>query len=269
MKVDVVEEVKSIVCNASNLNVSAATVETDAGELLMPEVKADQETESLSLLLAHNLQKGPAMVTYTFTGVLNDQMRGFYRSKYTMDGEERYMAVTQFESTDARQAFPCWDEPAVKATFDMIIAGPTDRVILSNMPEVSCVEDKDDSSTKVVSFATTPVMSTYLVAIVVGEFDYVEGVSEEGITCRVYSPKGKKEQGQFALECGLRSLTYYSNSPALQQIKVIFEELPGYVSPRAIPRDAADEVHRVLTADALADAELERLLQQSLLREGG
>ena len=210
VKVDVVEEVKSIVCNASNLNVSAATVETDAGELLMPEVKADQETESLSLLLAHNLQKGPATVTYTFTGVLNDQMRGFYRSKYTMDGEERYMAVTQFESTDARQAFPCWDEPAVKATFDMIIAGPKDRVILSNMPEVSCVEDKDDSSTKVVSFATTPVMSTYLVAIVVGEFDYVEGVSEEGITCRVYSPKGKKEQGQFALECGLRSLTYYS-----------------------------------------------------------
>ena len=190
VKVDVVEEVKSIVCNASNLNVSAATVETDAGELLMPEVKADQETESLSLLLAHNLQKGPATVTYTFTGVLNDQMRGFYRSKYTMDGEERYMAVTQFESTDARQAFPCWDEPAVKATFDMIITGPKDRVILSNMPEVSCVEDKDDSSTKVVSFATTPVMSTYLVAIVVGEFDYVEGVSEEGITCRVYSPKG-------------------------------------------------------------------------------
>ena len=211
MKVDVKEEVKSIVCNASNLSVSAATVETDAGELLMPEVKADQETESLSLLLDNQaLQAGPATVTYTFTGVLNDQMRGFYRSKYTMDGEERFAAVTQFESTDARQAFPCWDEPAVKATFDMVIAGPKDRVILSNMPEVSSVEDKDDPSIKVVTFATTPVMSTYLVAIVVGEFDYVEGKSEEGITCRVYSPKGKREQGQFAMECGLRALTFYS-----------------------------------------------------------
>jgi len=211
VKVDVKEEVKSIVCNASNLSVSAATVETDAGELLMPEVKADQETESLSLLLGNQaLQAGPATVTYTFTGVLNDQMRGFYRSKYTLDGEERWAAVTQFESTDARQAFPCWDEPAVKATFDMVIAGPKDRVILSNMPEVSSVEDKEDSSTKVVTFATTPVMSTYLVAIVVGEFDYVEGKSEEGITCRVYSPKGKREQGQFAMECGLRALTFYS-----------------------------------------------------------
>jgi len=211
VKVDVKEEVKSIVCNASNLSVSAATVETDAGELLMPEVKADQETESLSLLLGNQaLQAGPATVTYTFTGVLNDQMRGFYRSKYTLDGEERWAAVTQFESTDARQAFPCWDEPAVKATFDMVIAGPKDRVILSNMPEVSSVEDKEDPSTKVVTFATTPVMSTYLVAIVVGEFDYVEGKSEEGITCRVYSPKGKREQGQFAMECGLRALTFYS-----------------------------------------------------------
>ena len=108
VKVDVKEEVKSIVCNASNLSVSATTVDTDAGELLMPEVKADQETESLSLLLGNQaLQAGPATVTYTFTGVLNDQMRGFYRSKYTMDGEERFAAVTQFESTDARQAFPC------------------------------------------------------------------------------------------------------------------------------------------------------------------
>merc|ERR1719315_344047 len=165
----------------------------------MPEVKADQETESLSLLLAHNLQKGPATVTYTFTGVLNDQMRGFYRSKYTMDGEERYMAVTQFESTDARQAFPCWDEPAVKATFDMTIVGPKDRVILSNMPEIESKEDPEDANCKVVTFATTPIMSTYLVAIVVGEFDYIEGKSEEGITVRVYSPLGKKDQGTFAL----------------------------------------------------------------------
>ena len=67
------EEVKSIVCNASNLSVSAATIATEAGEMLMPEVKADQETESLSLLLGdHVLQAGPATVTYTFTGVLND-----------------------------------------------------------------------------------------------------------------------------------------------------------------------------------------------------
>ena len=70
------------------------------------------------------------------------------------------------------------------------------RVVLSNMPEIGRSEDTDDSSCDLVRFGTSPVMSTYLVAIVVGEFDYIEDKSEEGITCRVYSPLGKKEQGR-------------------------------------------------------------------------
>ena len=210
VQVQVKEPVTSILCNASNLVVSAAEIHTDGGESLMPEVSLDQETETLTLALDHELCAGKATLSYTFTGLLNDQMRGFYRSKYTVDGEDRYAAVTQFESTDARQAFPCWDEPAVKATFDLVICGPKDRVILSNMPETDSVTDPKDETRKVVSFARTPVMSTYLVAIVVGEFDYVEGKSEEGIKVRVYSPVGKKEQGQFAMECGVRALTFYS-----------------------------------------------------------
>ena len=102
-------------------------------------------------------------------------MRGFYRSKYTVDGEDRWMAVTQFESTSARLCFPCWDEPAVKATFDVTVVAAKDRVILSNMPEVSSKEDEKDAALRVVTFDTTPVMSTYLLAITVGEFDYLEG----------------------------------------------------------------------------------------------
>ena len=137
-------------------------------------------------------------------------MCGFYRTKYTVDGEDRYAAVTQFEATDARQAFPCWDEPAVKATFDMVIVAPKDRVVLSNMPEIESQEDPSDNSCKIVKFSTSPIMSTYLVAIVVGEFDFIEDKTEEDITVRVYSPLGKKEQGRFALECAVQSLTFYS-----------------------------------------------------------
>lgn len=211
VKVDVKEPVKSITCNSSNLVVSNATVEPKDSDSIAATVVLDQEQETVTLGLGDGeLKPGQATVSYTFTGVLNDQMRGFYRSKYTVDGEDRFAAVTQFESTDARQAFPCWDEPAVKATFDIVIEGPMDRVTLSNMPEVSSLPHPEDSSKKVVKFATTPIMSTYLVAIVVGEFDYVEGVTEEGIKVRVYSPVGKKEQGQFALECGVRALTFYS-----------------------------------------------------------
>ena len=62
------------------------------------------------------------------------KLPGFYRSKYTEQGEERFAAATQFESTDARRCFPCWDEPAVKATFDVIVSAPSDRTVLSNMP---------------------------------------------------------------------------------------------------------------------------------------
>ena len=92
----------------------------------------------------------------------------------------------------------------------MIIVGPKDRVILSNMPEIDSKDDPEDITCKVVTFATTPIMSTYLVAIVVGEFDFIEGKTEEGVTVRVYSPLGKKEQGSFALECGVKSLTFYT-----------------------------------------------------------
>jgi len=209
VKVTIQEPITSITCNSSNLAVSGATVAREGGEPVQAIVQLDQVTET-AVLEVGPLAPGQAEVTYTFTGLLNDQMRGFYRSKYTVEGEERFAAVTQFESTDARQAFPCWDEPAVKATFDLVIVGPRDRTILSNMPETSSEPDPTDASRKVVSFATTPVMSTYLVAIVVGEFDHVEGVSEEGISVRVYAPLGKREQGQFALECGLRALTFYS-----------------------------------------------------------
>jgi len=209
VKVDVKESVKTIVCNANELEVQSATVESGS-TTITPTIALNKDDETVTLTCDQDVNPGIATVTYNFTGILNDKMRGFYRTKYTVDGQDKFAAVTQFEATDARQAFPCWDEPAVKATFDMVIIGPKDRVILSNMPEIEAKEDPEDATCKVVKFATTPIMSTYLVAIVVGEFDYIEDKSDEGIVCRVYSPLGKKEQGRFALECAVRSLTSYS-----------------------------------------------------------
>jgi len=209
VKVDVKEPVKTILCNANELEIQSATVESGSNTVSTT-VSLNKEEETATLSMEQDLPIGPAVVTYNFTGILNDKMRGFYRTKYTVDGQERFAAVTQFEATDARQAFPCWDEPAVKATFDMVIVGPKDRVILSNMPEIESKEDPEDATCKMVKFATTPIMSTYLVAIVVGEFDYIEDKSEEGILCRVYSPLGKKEQGRFALECAVKSVTFYN-----------------------------------------------------------
>ena len=106
-----------MVCNAANLQFQSVKVEWGEGAQQEPAVKLDSDQETLQLSCDTEVTPGPATLTINFTGILNDKMRGFYRTKYTVDGEERYAAVTQFEATDARQAFPCWDEPAVKEAF--------------------------------------------------------------------------------------------------------------------------------------------------------
>jgi len=209
--VDVKKDTDTVVCNSSELTYSSASVASASGTVACNTISLQEAEETVTLKFDEVVKAGPYTLTYTFTGCLNDMMRGFYRSKYTVDGEDRWMAVTQFESTSARLCFPCWDEPAVKATFDVTVVAAKDRVILSNMPEVSSKDDEKDAALRVVTFDTTPVMSTYLLAITVGEFDYLEGKTPEGIECRVYSPLGKKEQGAFALECAIKSLTFYKD----------------------------------------------------------
>lgn len=169
--------------------------------------KADQE---IVIFKFDRKFSGSALLKIDFIGELNDKMKGFYRSKYVApNGEERHAGVTQFEATDARRCFPCWDEPAIKATFDIsLIAIPEDRVALSNMPILS---DKNVDGLRNVTFDTTPIMSTYLVAVVVGEYDYVEDTSRDGVLVRVYTPLGKKEQGLFALEVATKVLPYYKD----------------------------------------------------------
>ena len=96
----------------------------------------DADNEILTVTAASDLPVGEAKIAFDYTGTLNDQMRGFYRSKYTHPdhpGEDRYAAVTQFEAVDARRALPCWDEPVHKASYDVVLVVPRNRVALSNM----------------------------------------------------------------------------------------------------------------------------------------
>lgn len=167
---------------------------------------ADQET--VCFVFPVTIPAGSATLEVEFLGELNDKMKGFYRSKYfTTAGKKRFAGVTQFEATDARRCFPCWDEPAIKATFDITLIVPKDRVALSNMP---LIDEKEKDKLRVLKFDRTPIMSTYLVAVVVGEFDYVEGKSKDGVLVRVYTPLGKNEQGKFALDVAIDVLHYYN-----------------------------------------------------------
>ncbi|PVD38990.1 hypothetical protein C0Q70_01615 [Pomacea canaliculata] len=210
VEVEVKSSVKFIRLNCVDIDIKEATFQGTSK--VKGELSYDKDEENVTITFPSDLEVGTGVLRLSFTGELNDKMKGFYRSKYTTpSGEERYAAVTQFEPTDARRAFPCWDEPAVKATFDVTMVAPQDRVVLSNMPVKSESPLESNNTMKVVSFERTPIMSTYLLAFVVGEFDYVEDRDSDNVLIRVYTPKGKKEQGQFALEVAQKTLPFYKD----------------------------------------------------------
>eukprot|EP00252_Welwitschia_mirabilis_P026272 TRINITY_DN853_c0_g2_i2.p1 TRINITY_DN853_c0_g2~~TRINITY_DN853_c0_g2_i2.p1 ORF type:complete len:876 (-),score=167.86 TRINITY_DN853_c0_g2_i2:460-3087(-) len=209
-----VQSTKFIVLNAADLSIMENSIVLHSSVNEVPkaakpsQVTVDPDDEILVLEFAEILPVGEATLAIHFQGTLNDQMKGFYRSTYMINGEKRNMAVTQFEPADARRCFPCWDEPSYKATFKLTVKAPVDRVVLSNMP---VIEEKREENLKSVIFQESPLMSTYLVAIVVGEFDYIEGITTEGNKVRVYTEIGKTNQGKFALDVAVRTLAYYAD----------------------------------------------------------
>lgn len=147
-------------------------------------------------------------LSIVFHGVLNDLMRGLYRSTYkALDGSIATMSTTQFEPTDARRAFPCLDEPALKATFQLSVTIPTHLSALSNTPSASI---HTTGTNKTITFQPTPQMSTYLVALVVGQMDSISTTSN-GIATTVYTVPGKAAQGQFCLDTAVRCLNLYQD----------------------------------------------------------
>lgn len=146
-----------------------------------------------------------------FTGQLNDKMAGFYRSTYkNADGTEGVLATTQMEPTDARRAFPCFDEPALKAEFTITLKGEKQHTCLSNMDVDS--EEVSEDGKKVVTFKRSPKMSTYLVAFIVGELNYIE-TNEFRLPIRVYAPPNQDiEHGRFSLDLAARTLKFYEET---------------------------------------------------------
>ncbi|KAG0220142.1 peptidase family M1-domain-containing protein [Mortierella sp. GBAus27b] len=209
--VNVHEPTSIIKVNAKKLNIAKASVQV--GEKTHVATTIEYPTDQVaSFTFAHQIPEGPARLEIEFSGEHNDRMNGFYRSQYKdADGNEKYMVVTQFEPVDARQAFPCWDEPAIKATFSVTLVVPFALEALSNMPVKLITAVEPD--VKTVHFEKTPIMSTYLVAFAVGDFEFIETTTtnlEKPITCRVYTLPGFVEQGRFALEITPKILEYFT-----------------------------------------------------------
>ena len=189
VEVTVESPTSEVTLNASELNVSRAVAEVAGGEAVASAIEHDEEQERVTLRFASPLPAGRVVLRLDFTGELNDQLRGFYRSTY-VDGEgvERRLATTQFEATDARRAFPCWDEPAVKASFDVTLVVPEELEAISNMPIAST--EPASEGRKAVTFERTPAMSTYLLAFIVGDMACVEGNADDGTLVRVWATRG-------------------------------------------------------------------------------
>ena len=149
----------------------------------------------------------------TFSGILNDKLHGFYRSRYAgPEGDQRYLAATQFEATDARRAFPCWDESDHKAVFQVTLAIPSGLKAISNTPVAA--ESQPQPGITEVRFAETPVMSTYLLAFVVGDLASIESQYQgagETTKVAVWTTPGKEEQGRFALDTSVKLLRFFND----------------------------------------------------------
>ena len=222
IELDVLDPVKEITLNAHQLSIVSAEI---SGGKTASSITHDEKSQRVTLTFPEEVTSAPhkAVLQIQYKGTMNDSMAGFSRSRYVpvvtpaksvpTDGESHCMFSTQFETADARRAFPCFDEPNSKATFEVSIEIPEDLVALSNTPKKAVKTSKNGR--KVVSFERTPRMSTYLVAWAFGDFEYVEDFTQrkyngKSIPVRVYTTRGLKEYGRFALENCHQIVDYFS-----------------------------------------------------------
>ncbi len=210
IQIEVLQPTRQIVLNAADIKFEHASI-TSANATQTARVLENPEKQTAILAVENQILPGRATVEISYTGVLNNQLRGFYLGR---DEEGNKYAVTQFEATDARRAFPSFDEPSYKATFDLTVTADKNLSIISNSKILTDAPDSSGAK-HTLHFATTPKMSCYLLALAVGHFEFVEG-SADGIPIRVWTTPGKKQLAGFALETAEHVLQYYDHYFAIK-----------------------------------------------------
>ncbi len=202
--VDIQQPTSSITLNAAELKFQSVVVFPN-GPRQTGAVSLDPEKEQATFTFPLTLATGTATLEIHYTGILNNELRGFYLSK----AEGRRYAVTQFEPTDARRAFPCFDEPAFKAVFAITLIVPESDTAISNGGIVSDTPGPGPNQ-HTLEFSATPKMSTYLVAFLVGQFQCTAGTSD-AVSIRVCATPEKVRYTAYALSVAKFALHYYDN----------------------------------------------------------
>ncbi|MBK6970682.1 MAG: M1 family metallopeptidase [Candidatus Microthrix sp.] len=203
------EGTNSITIHAVDLTITSADI-SQGGTTQAADVSIDADTETVTLRVAEALNPGALEVNLAWNADISDGLVGFYRSTYTAaDGTTATLAATQFEAPHARRAFPCFDEPDMKATFGVTLLVDPDHLAVANSAEVERSE-RDDGQV-LVRFADTMKMSTYLVAWVVGPLKATEATMVGDTPVRVVHQPGQAHLTTFALETAEHALVYFEN----------------------------------------------------------
>ncbi len=197
---------RRIELNAAELEVLRASVKSKGG-VQNAKVVEDKKKKRIALNLAKPVS-GSAVISIEFTGTNNDRLYGFYRSQYDDKGKKSYILTSQFEAANARAAFPCFDEPAFKATFDISMIIDNDKEAISNMPVKSVAQYK--KGRKIVVFRTTPVMSSYLLYLGVGKYDRVSSNMGK-VRVSVLTTPGKRALARLPLVYAKKFLEFYND----------------------------------------------------------
>ena len=206
IKVTANRQVSSIALNSIGINVRNAHIISGKEKQEMS-VKYIEKLQRVVLSFRKPV-KGNAELHIDFDGTNDDSLRGFYRSKYTIDGKDEYILTTQFEPSDARKAFPCFDEPSLKATFEISLRIPDGLSAVSNMP---IADEEVSGKDRIITFMRTPKMSSYLVYLGVGRFDYYESRPKGLPTLRVVTVPGRGGKSKTALEMCESFLRFYND----------------------------------------------------------
>ncbi|KAI5969501.1 APE2 [Candida margitis] len=197
------ERTDYITLNSLEIDIKEAKLD----EVTVKDISYDTDKQTVTFKLPDHLVEGAqAQLHLNFVGELNDKMAGFYRSTYKEDGKTKYLATTQMEPTDCRRAFPSYDEPSAKAKFSISLIADEKLVCLSNMDEKETNLIGDHK--KKVTFNTTPLMSTYLVAFIVGDLKYVEN-NDYRVPIKVYATPGSQHLGQYSADIAAKTLAFF------------------------------------------------------------
>ncbi len=224
---------KRLTFHQKNLNVTSVKVTKHSkdGDKEVKIIRVNKQATFNELRIHSDelIYPGQYTIDIQFSGKITRQMNGIYPSFFKEGKESKKLLATQFESHHAREAFPCIDEPEAKATFDLSVSAPKAKVIIANTPPLSQTTAENITTT---TFETTPIMSTYLLAFVYGDMDYLEAKTSAGVVVRTYATQANVAHTSFALECAVKTLEFFNDYFAIDYplAKCDLVALPDFAS---------------------------------------